>query len=81
MCDEETKKELGLTSALERNRLNKEIASLFVKFSNVISISTYLFNEKGEILPSFLFVEQNIKRLNNSLITNDYSLKVSKLFY
>ena len=81
MCDEETKKELGLTSALERNRLNKEIASLFVRFSNVISISTYLFNEKGEILPSFLFVEQKIKRLNNSLITNDYSLKVSKLFY
>ena len=65
MCDEETKKELGLTSALERNRLNKEIASLFVRFSNVISISTYLFNEKGEILPSFLFVEQKIKRLNN----------------
>lgn len=81
MCDESTKEELGLTSALERNRLNKEIASLFLKFNNVISISTYLFNEKGEVLPSFLFAEQEIKSSNNSLDDTDYSFKVSKLFY
>ncbi len=81
MCDEETKMELGLTSTYEINRLNKEIAALFLQFSNLVSISSFSFDEKGKVVSSFLLNELDIKKEKPSLILEEYSSKIAKLFY